>query len=221
MTDIKLVGAAYNDLLILRGVISSVPLIGSYLDLYLSGEGQKFAQERIEYMVNELQIEMESVQENLLNSSLFNSEEGYDIVQKTFIAAARTRQKEKLKLFAKILRGAFTTTENKHDTELYLRIVDELSEKELEIASLFYSVKVEKIAILKESGIEYNGMAISDASLFSNTFPKFSEDEFTYTFARLEKTGIIKELVGSYTGYGGGSYNVTPLFTLFIDFIKK
>ena len=220
MTDIKLLGHFYNESHPLRMAISTIPYIGSYLDQYLSGQGQDFAQRRVEYLIEQLQIEMDAVQESLIESGLLNSEEGYDLTQKTFITAARTRQKEKLNLFAKILKGAFTTKTEIHDPEMYLRIVDELSVREIEVTFLIHRVKVKCDIALKEDTENYEGMSLSDAHVYSYTFPEFSQDELEYTFPRLERTGLVKELVGSYTGYGGGEYLPTPLLNKFISFIS-
>jgi hypothetical protein len=219
MTDIKLIGNYYNDSNSLRIAISSIPKIGSYIDQYLSSKGQEFAQQRVEYLIEQLQIEMEAVQESLINTGLFNSEIGFDITQKAFLAASRTRQKEKLNLFAKVLRGAFTTHKEIHDPELYLRIIDELSERELEIAFLLYDVK--EVKKIKIEGInDTKDGATYDASWFSQRYNQFTKEEFEYILPRLEKTGIIKEKVGFYVGYGGGEFNITPLFKNFKNFIN-
>lgn len=220
MTDIKIFGHFYNESNPLRIAISTIPYIGSYIDQYLSGQGQDFAQRRVEYLIEQLNIEMDAVKESLIESGLFNSEEGYDLTQKTFIAAARTRQKEKLNLFAKILRGAFTTQTEIHDPEMYLKIVDELSVREIEITFLIHRVKVKQAILLNEEAEDSEGMSLSDAQLYSLTFPEFTQEELEYTFPRLERTGLVKELVGSYMGYGGGSYLPTPLLSKFINFIS-
>lgn len=103
---------------------------------------------------------------------------------------------------------------------MYLRIVDELSVREIEITFLIHRVKVKGDIILKEDTENYKGMSLSDAHLYSFTFPEFLKDELEYTFPRLERTGLVKELVGSYTGYGGGEYRPTPLLSKFIGFIS-
>lgn len=218
MTEIKLFGQFYNEATSLRSVILSVPVIGTYLDLYLSDKGQQFAQERIDYLLENLSCEMGEIKEHLLSKTILNSEEGYDLVQKSFIAAARTRQKEKLILFAKILRGAFTIKNFEHDPEMYIKIVDELSERELAIAFLLYNEK-EKLKIDPSSaGKTEQG---NDAYWLSKINPIYSRDEIEYTLPRIEKTGLIKELVGTFIGYVGGEYNPTKLFSDFMKFVEN
>jgi hypothetical protein len=217
-TQLKIYSSGYNDLTHLRAAISAIPLIGSQLDLYLSTPGQKFVEERLQYLIDQLQEQMNEVQEHAIDRRIFDTEEGFDLVNKTFAAAARTRQREKLKVFAKILRGALTLKERTHDPELYLRIVDEMSEKELEVALLLFEVK-EKRKIKVEGDNEAQDGMTNDPYWFSKNYPKYSKAELEFIFPRLEKTGLVKELVGSFLGYRGGQYNPTPLFTDFINFI--
>jgi hypothetical protein len=217
-TQLKIYSSAYNDLTHLRAAISAVPFIGSQLDLYLSNPGQKFVEERLQYLIDQLQEQMNEIHENAIDKRLFDTEEGFDLVNKTFAAATRTRQTEKLKVFAKILRGALTIKKDVHDPELYLRIVDEMSDKELEVALLLYEVKQKRKIKVEGDNEAQDGMS-NDPYWFSKNYPKYSKAELEYILPRLEKTGLVKEVVGSFIGYGGGQYNPTSLFTDFIKFI--
>ena len=219
-TQIKVYSSFYNNLTHLRAAISLIPYVGSQLDLYLSTPGQKFVEERLEYMIAQLREQMANIQEDKIDKDAFNTEEGFDLIQKAFISAAKTRQREKLKVFAKIIRGSVTKKNKKHDPELYLKIVDELTEKELEIAFLLYDVK-EKRRIKVEGTNEVQDGMTNDPYWFSKQYPKYSKDELEFILPRLEKTGLVKEVVGSFIGYGGGQYNPTPLFSDFINFIEK
>jgi hypothetical protein len=133
------------------------------------------------------------------------------------IAAAKTRQRKKLKLFAKILRGAYTKKNTIHDPELYVKIVDELGERELEVAFLLYDVKV----IQKRKFEIHAGEQGNDAYIFSKYYPVYAEDELKFILPRLEKTGVIKEIVGMFTGYMGGAYNPTPLMVHLVKYIEN
>lgn len=220
MNDIKFYSKFYNDLTHLKIAVTSIPFLGSQLDMYLSAPGQKFIEERFEYMIEQLQEELVEIEEYLLNKEIIASEEGFDIIQKTFIATAKTRQREKLKLFAKILKGSFIKRKKLYDPELYLKIVDELSVRELEIALLLYEVKIKSKIKIEGKNESEDGMT-NDPYWFSKHYPKFSKDELEFTLLRLEKTGLVKELVGSFIGYGGGQYNPTTLFSDFINFIEN
>lgn len=213
-SQIKKISTFYSETAVLRALISSIPIVGTYLDLTLSMPGQKFVEERLEYLISELGKELENVKDMIVDNTFLQTEEGYDLIIKTFGAAAKTRQKKKLTIFAQILRGAYTHKESIHDPELYVRIVDELSIRELEIAFLLYKIKVEKSIVRKE------GDTGNDIQFISNRFTDFSKDELEFILPRLEKTGLIKELVGTFIGYGGGTYNATPLLSSFMRYIE-
>jgi hypothetical protein len=215
----KIYSSFYNDLTHLRALISSVPFIGSQLDLYFSTPGQKFVEERLEYMIAQLENEMNAVQEHLINKENFNTEENFDLIQKTFLAAAKTRQRNKLNVFAKIIKGSLIIQNKKHNPELYLSIVDELSERELQIALLLFDVKEKRKINLEDESESQDGIS-NDSYWFSKHYPEYTQEELEYIFPRLEKTGLVKELVGSFLGYGGGQYNPTSLFSDFINFIE-
>lgn len=218
---LKVYSSGYNDATALRATVSAIPYLGSQLDLFLSTPGQKFMEERIMYLIDELQTQMNEVHENAIDKRLFETEEGFDLVNSAFTIAAKTRQREKIKIVAQILRGAFTKKSTDHHAELYLSIVNELSARELEIAFLLHEIKSKRKTdsngeIDKK---ERDGMS-NDPYWISKNYPKYTKDELQFILPRLEKTGLVKELVGSFLGYGGGSYNPTPLFKGFISFIK-
>jgi hypothetical protein len=61
----------------------------------------------------------------------------------------------------------------------------------------------------------------NDAYWFSKNYPQYSEEELEFMLLRIEKTGLLKEVVASFIGYGGGQYNPTPLFSRFVEFISQ
>jgi len=219
-SNTKVLGAFYNDMSALRAAISAIPFIGTFLDLTISLPGQKFAEERLEYLISQLQEEIANVKDAIVDNTFLKTEEGYDLIQRTFIAGAKTRQKEKLQLFAKILRGAYLQQQSNHNPELYVSIVDELSARELEALFLLYREK-ETWKLNTPKDTTNNGRMLSDAEWFSHHYRQFPKGELEYIFPRLERTGLIKEVTGSYMGLVGGTYNSTPLCNLFISFIEN
>lgn len=218
-TNVKLLSSFYGELNSLRAAISNVPLVGTYIDLNLSMPGQKYIEERLEYLIAELRKEMEQVQEAVMDNAFLKTEEGYDLITKVFTAAAKTRQKDKLKLFAKVLRGAYTRKINVHDPELYVKIIDELTARELEIAMLLYRVKTEW-KTNPPSG-DNKGDMLKDPIWFSTHYPEYSKEELEFSLPRLERTGLIKEQTGTYSGNLGSHYNPTPLIAYFVKYIEE
>jgi len=228
MDDIKnkLVQASkvYADQTIVRAAINAIPFVGGSLDILLSSSGQNFVIRRIETFISELNNQIGQLDKSKINHDFLEKEEGFDLIIKAFNSASRTRQNEKLKLYAKIIKGALTEGKEfqEEDPELYLQIIEELSVKELRVAKCLYELKEIKKINPEEDNPNGNqdGMT-NDAWWLSKKYPEFDKDELVSIFVRLERTGLIKELVGSFIGYGGGQYLINPLFRKFIDYIGE
>ncbi len=222
----KLIEASkvYADQTVVRAAINAIPYVGSSLDILLSSSGQNFVIRRIETLISELYVQLQQLDNSKINHDFLATEVGFDLVIKAFNSASRTRQNEKLKLYAKILKGALTDGKEyqEDDPELYLQIIEELSVKELRVARCLFELKEVKKNRPGQDDTNNNqdGMT-NDAWWLSKQYPEFKKDELISIFVRLERTGLIKELVGSYIGYGGGQYLINPLFKKFITFIGE
>jgi hypothetical protein len=222
----KLVQASkvYADQTVVRAAINAIPYVGGSLDILLSSSGQNFVIRRIETFISELNDQLGQLDKSKVNHDFLQTEEGFDLVVKAFNSASRTRQNEKLKLYAKIIKGALTEGKEyqEDDPELYLQIIEELSVNELRVAKCLYELKEVKKKNPEQDNPngKQDGMT-NDAWWLSKQYPEFDKDELVSIFVRLERTGLIKELVGSFLGYGGGQYLINPLFKKFIDFIGE
>lgn len=220
----KLVQASkvYADQTVIRAAINAIPFVGGSLDILLSSSGQNFVIKRIETFISELNNQLKQLDNSKINQDFLATEAGFDIIIKAFNSAARTRQDEKLKLYAKIIKGALTDskTYEEDEPEIYLRIIEELTVKELRVAKCLYELKEIKKKGQEQDNPNCNqdGMT-NDVWWLSKHYPEFDKDELVSIFIRLERTGLIKELVGSFMGYGGGQYLINPLFKKFADFI--
>lgn len=223
MNDIKnklvQVSKIYADQTIIRASINAIPFVGGSLDILLSSSGQNFVIKRIETFISELNNQIEQLDKSKINHTFLEKEEGFDLIIKAFNSASRTRHNEKLKLYAKIIKGALTEGKEfqEEDPELYLEIIEELSVKEIRVAKCLYELKEIEKENIKDNQDGFG----NDALWLSKKYPEFDKDELTSIFVRIERTGLIKELVGSYLDYGGGMYLINPLFRKFIDYIEK
>jgi len=210
----------YSDQTIIRAGINLIPFIGGALDVLLSSSGQNFVIRRLESFISELNNQISQLDENKINKDFLRTEEGFDLLIKSFESASKTRQIEKLKLYAKIIKGSLLSGKEyqEDDPELYLKIVEELSVKELRVAKFLYESKNQSV-IDRNFARPQNGFK-NDSLWLSNKYPEFNKDELVTIFVRLERTGLIKELVGGYSDYTGGHYQINPLFIKFIDFIE-
>lgn len=227
MDDIKnkLIQASkvYGDQIIIRAAINAIPYVGGSLDILLSSSGQNFVIKRIESFISELNNQIEQLEKSKINYTFFEKEEGFDLVVKALNSASRTRQNEKLKLYAKIIKGAITEGKEfqEGDPELYLQIIEELSVKEIRVAKILFELKEIEKENAESNNTNNNEDDQNDALWLSSKYPEFDKDELISIFVRLERTGLIKELVGSFIGYGGGVYLINPLFRKFVNYIEN
>jgi hypothetical protein len=149
-----------------------------------------------------------------INRLYLNSEEWFDLIIKAFNCASKTRQQEKLRLFAQIVKNSIVVGKDfeEDEPELYLKIVDELTPIEMRVAKCLYDL----IDKNQKNDVNKNG---ANGIILSAEYPEFSSEELTSIFVRIERTGPIRELNGSYYGYEGGTYLINPLFKKFKTFI--
>ena len=104
---------------------------------------------------------------------------------------------------------------------MYLDIIDGLSIKEFKIAALLYNLKeIEKRSSSGDNPNEINTGSMPDSAWLSEIVSGYDKEEISPILVRLEKHDLIKELVGSFIGYGGGTYTITSLFRKLMKFIQ-
>jgi hypothetical protein len=213
--EVKLLRASevYADQVLIRASINAIPFIGGSIDVLLSSFGQKFVIKRIENFLTELNHEISLLDSKKINHDFLNSEEGFDLIIKSFNSASRTRQQEKLKLYAKILKNALTNqkTYSEEEPEMFLEIIEGLSTREFRVATLLFRQK----AKMKP----HESVRTVDFASLAKENPEFNKDELVYILVRLEKTGLIKEHIFTIHGAGGDSYQINKLFVRLMDFI--
>ncbi|WP_341221948.1 hypothetical protein [Polaribacter atrinae] len=190
----------------------------------ISNHGQNYTIKRINTFIEELQSEISKLKEEQINKKYLESEEGFDLLVKSFNSVSKTRNTEKIKTYAQIVTGAIISkkTFKYNQPELYLRIIDELSEPEIQIAYALYNLKEnEKFDIFKRKDKEYPKGITNDAELIAFHNTNFSSEDIRPLLIRIEKTGLIKEMIGgSILGYDGGVYEIEPIFKKLIMFIQ-
>lgn len=202
----------YTDNLGLRAYIQMIPIVGGSVDLLLTSKWHKISQKRLEIFIEAVTEEFALIEETKVDRQFLETEEFFDLVIKALNLVIKTRSSEKIKLYAKILQGSLTKSNSTFHAEDYLNVLEELTEKELVFAKCFYELKSKNEPYLKDDQ--------NDISYTSMSFLNVSKEEAQFFFQRLEKVGLVKELVGSFIGYGGGVYNITDLFNALMDYLS-
>lgn len=205
----------YNENSALRVVAS---LIIGPLDTFLSSEGQKIVQRRMISLLNCLKIEMKSIREETINKDYLESEEFYDLVFMAFEAASRTRNNNKIQWYAKILKNSFIKEKDVFLPEDYMNILKELTEDEIQVASeLFRRQGKKKLEDFENQMAFAKGCGWDTFQDYLNvTHPR----KYLFILSRLEKSGLIKEITGTYQDYDGGIYFITDTFRDLMEFLE-
>lgn len=179
-------------------VISGIPNLGGPIDKLLSGRAQATAKRRIKEMFTYLQQEMERVDDSKVDLAFLDTEEFEDLIIGTMRAAAQTRQKEKLHLFAQILAGAVQVQDRDgHDPEDYLDILAELKPQDLELLHRLYDQQKDfppyDFRDWVTHHVEQSARKNPYTQLENFDYFGFSPEDRAHLFLRLLKTGLVME----------------------------
>lgn len=161
----------------LRALITTMPVIGSPIDVLISTEGQNIIQERITDLINELTSEMDKISEDKVDYEFIWSEDFFDLIVTAFESASRTKEIEKINLYAKIIKNSVIIEEADFSSLEYIRIITDLSLQEFLVVKQLYENK------------ELN--AFDDSSY--NEFENMTIDKFNFLLKRIERVGLIYE----------------------------
>jgi len=194
----------------LRAAVNLIPGIGGSLDVLFASKAQSVVQNRLMQFLEELRKEMNSVKEEMVDKQYLESEEWLDLVLRALEAATRTRRIEKISLYAKVLRGAVIVQDRQESSpEEYLAILAELTPREIEVAQAIYRQQNDE----PQSGeTELQWAWRKGWNQFSNICPSVPKEDVPYVLQRLERSGLLHEITGSYLGYGGEVYTATKAF---------
>ena len=210
----------YSENVVLRGAIILIPFIGSPLDIFLTTKAQKIFSDRIINLFDELKYEMTTLENKKVDKDYINSEEFIDLFIKTIEATAKTRNKEKIKLYAKVLKGAIKFQDRrKYSPEEYLQVLSELTMKELEIAKAIYrQQRKEK----RKDENELQWALRCGWEELEKDCPLVPEEDFTFIFLRLQKNGLIQELPKKYWyTLESTVFVITDVFRKIMEYLKK
>jgi hypothetical protein len=123
----------------LLAAITAIPYVGGSITQVLTGIGQQIIQERNSKLLAQLSERLANVDEEAIRQGYFETPEGFDLLIKAMDESRKTRSDNKRDLIARILRGAVLDYERgEYSPEEYLYLVSDLTERELEAASLLY-----------------------------------------------------------------------------------
>jgi hypothetical protein len=211
------VSEVYAENAVLRALFNAIPYIGGSLDILFASKGQKIIQSRLAQFLEDLKVEMNHLKENMIDNEYLESEECFDLVLRALEAAAKTRDREKIRLYSKVLRGAVTIQNRKeYSPEEYLGILAELTPKEIEVARVIYSQQSDRPQN-DENEVQW---AIRKGWKQLSEQCSIPKEDLPFILLRLQRSGIIHEITGTYGG-SSGVYIVTESFRKLMRYLGK
>lgn len=201
---------SYQNHPLLQALVNALP-IGSSLDTLLKARAQQIAEERAREFFDELSNDFVE-----LTPELIQSEEFIHRWVITAKAAINTRRRDKIRLFARLLKSSLLSDNlvTNDEYEEYLSILDELSYREFLILSTLERYDSELTPIkedendLARSNRFWNRFVSEIQSKFGLTL-----DELNAMLMRLTRTGCYKTFVGIYlAGDMGGQGRLTDTY---------
>ena len=216
----KLVKASevYTQNVVLRALVNAIPYIGGSLDVLFASKGQQIVQERIMELLEDLKAEMSLLQGETVDKKYLESEEWFDLILRGIEAATKTRNREKIHLYAKVLKGA-VTVQNREEfsPEEYLVILAELTPKEIEVARAIYEQQSDRP---QDGENELQWAERKGWEQLSEQCPSVPKEDLPFILLRLQRSGLIHEITGTYVGYGGGVYVITEPFRKLMRYLS-
>ena len=208
----------YSENALLRIAISEIPIIGSPLDIFLTTKAQKIINDRIMSLFSELKEGMSTLEGRIVDKDYIDSEEFIELFIKTIEASTKTRNKEKIKLYAKLLKGAIKFQDRKkYSPEEYLQVLSELTIKELEVAKAIYRQQRQK---RRKDENELQWALRCGWEKLEKDCPLIPKEDFQFILLRLEKSGLIRELPAGWFGEGG-IFVITDVFRKIMKYLEQ
>lgn len=208
----------YGDSTIIRSLVQLVPFgIGSAADVALTRRLQAIREDRAREFFDRLGDE-----DLQLDEALIDSEDFLHCFFATTNAALNTRRREKIRLFANLLKSAFAN-ETPRDTDEYeelLGILDELTFNEWRALLLLdeYSQEPRRAS---ENRLQWSTKFWKPYIDDLEQQLGLPSEEITPFLNRIARTGLYDQIVGTYLDYGGGIGYLTPRFYRFKGFVEN
>ena len=217
MTKMTTLLQSYEGNRVIRGLIQLIPFgIGSAVDVVLTQTIEKMRQERARVFFDEL------AKDNVIDGAeLLQSEDFIHCYISTIRVALNARRKEKIRMFARLLKSSLNTfgPTDVDEYEDFLKILDELSYREIRALYILDNFSQRP----RDGG--------DNELQWTNTFwEKFENrvcgqlniqrEAVADLMNRTARTGCYEVYTGAYLDYTGGKGKLTPTFRRLKEFIR-
>lgn len=188
--------------------ISNMPVIGPSADIIYTATIQ---------MIKEIELNktLEDLDYKKVDKEYLESLEFHNFLVKTYELMIDDINLDKARFFSKIIKNSLESTEDERRYNFdYVKIISELSTEQMYILKeMFYQQK--GLFELQKQNPEYNELELviqhgdwdNLSEIVFNKYGIESED-LKFLLKRIESTGLIHEITGTYMNYGGGTYKI-------------
>lgn len=218
MSDTEKLLTRYEGNRVIRPLIQLIlPGIGAALDIVLIQTLDKIRHDRARAFFDEL------AKGNLISDKeLLKNEDFLHCYITTIQAALKTRSREKIRMFARLLKKSLDDSgpEDIDEYEYFLNILDNLSFRE-----------IQALIILDSFGDKFRDSTDSDPSWTSTFWDEFEKklfeqlkvprDRASDFMNGIARTGCYEIFTGALISYSGGQGKLTPTFKRLKEFILE
>jgi len=207
----------YESNRVIRGLIQLVPFgIGGAIDVVLIRTLENIQEERATAFFDEL-----AKGDAVVNEELLESEDFLHAYYLTTKFALNSRRREKIKMFARLLKSLLTENEIRSidEYEDYLKILDEISCRE------FLALKVldeysETPRTEEQNDLQWTNQFWEDFESRLAGELNIPIEQVVDFMNRITRTGCYEMFTGSFWDYTGGKGRLTPTWQRLKNFVK-
>ena len=209
----------FSGIIICETVFSfvGIPIFGSIMIHSITEVNDVISQKRVTKLADEINVNIQRIDENSVDKHFLRSEEFHDFFVETLNCTLKERNEDKIKFFSKLLVDSIVNGEVKYNMD-YVKALSELSYEQIVILKEMYNQQKDLPYDEKDELILLNKHGWQDLSKKMNDKYAIAPEDLTFLLKRVERTGFVYEVNGSYMSYNGGIYRITPTF---IKLMKK
>lgn len=204
---------------VVKGLIQLIPWAGPCISEIISNKENKFVQDRIIFFLENLYLEIRALKD-VTPEKWLESEEYYDLFNLALESSLQNRSREKILMNVRILSVALRDgVEQSEFAEEFLYSLKDLSPLEVKALAAIYTA--------------FNTTGVTDKGndLESSIKAKWREmliekcgidgGDIDFVVKRLETTGLISEITGTFFDYSGGEIKINKTFNKLIKHIHS
>lgn len=211
--------AAYSQSPIVKGLIdgglSLIPFLGSAITSALDTRSFQIYEKNSRQFADEVKVLVDELDETKIDKAFLGSDEFVSLLTEILARNARTYEKEKISLYARVFVNA-TTIEKSATTfkEGFVRIIDELSATHVTILALIHEKSVKFTGNDKENNRDY----VSASQIAEEiNIPIFRAQAYCDQMIRF---GLLRDWWLGRLDYTPGAYAMTDYGDEFAEFLK-